>query len=525
MILIWEEYHFGLHSIHLSCIEGCHSLLYRNSVIHLTVGDKDRSIPSLYELMRGVGVVPNGNRIVVPRRSAVIPFREPHLLCHHIHLLLIEYAGVGDKCREGVVVDACKIIDGITAVTCAHSANLANIRLILHSICRSKVILHILAYIVSRYLLAPRLSERGATPSVRQNGDISLRGHQPEVPPCGETLVQGALRASCTHHNCRINLRLIKICRVEEPYQHLLAICGCHPALLYRRSLQLCQNICILRGNLLKLSACYINGNNLRRTQQGGVGCKQGVGIKQREGAKIEPGRIGSNSPYACAIIVICRNRPCSLIALNLAAKLFIYIHNKNGIAAIDSRGKVDFVRLCAPKQTLYIIFIICRELPLLSGCKIHNKEPQLVCLVAIPLHTEPCNIFAVRGEERIGVVSHHSLGYVRSGAICNIVKVNVCVGREGILLPDKLSAGIGYGALIGRPAELLKTAERQGRKFEEVLFAHNILGICKSPLSGGFAELSHISVRNLLHKVVPMAVHKVIYCSCVCLVHIGIDV
>ncbi len=201
------------------------------------------------EFVRGVRVVADSGRVVVPRRSSVVPCRKPHLLGGHVHMFLIEDTGMGDEGVIDIAVHPAEVIDRVASVARPAGRHLPDIWLGLELTRRAEVVLNVKAAVVSGNLLAPFLTERGRSSAVGKDDYIALRAHQPVVPAVGPSLTQRPLRSSETDFYRRPFLRRVKLRREQDPCQHIPSIYGLHRPGLGSVLLELRENMTVLVGD------------------------------------------------------------------------------------------------------------------------------------------------------------------------------------------------------------------------------------------------------------------------------------
>ena len=91
------------------------------------------STPVADELVRRVDVVFAGSGYLeIPGCSAVLPVGEPHFLGHHVHVLLVEDAGVGEEGVEIIGMRSGEVVDGVASEAGSRGAHLAYVGLFLH---------------------------------------------------------------------------------------------------------------------------------------------------------------------------------------------------------------------------------------------------------------------------------------------------------------------------------------------------------------------------------------------------------
>ena len=136
----------------------------------------------------------------------------------------------------------------------------------------------------------------------------------------------------------------------------------------------------------------------------------------------------------------------------------------------------------------------------------------MFVSFITIACHAYPSKHRTVRTPHGISVITALHINY-RSLAGLYIIYIDLCVCRECILLSHKLAARICDELSVRTPVELLKSAERFGRKFEKLTsLAKDICGILRVHLLVSTeAEVGDISVRNLHDSMVPMPVKEVV--------------
>ena len=112
MVLIWIDKKLGWNATHASGIEGAHTLVGIDAIVHLAMDAEDWSIPLIYKLVRTVlvSLLGVGTLILVPVSIIILPVREPSLLGICVHALQVESTIVSEECLETLVVMTGKII-------------------------------------------------------------------------------------------------------------------------------------------------------------------------------------------------------------------------------------------------------------------------------------------------------------------------------------------------------------------------------------------------------------------------------
>ena len=136
---------------------------------------------------------------------------------------------------------------------------LVNVRFLCNIVYSRQIVFHALSGIVSAYLLQPLHSETRKTSAVRSDYNVAVGGHNLEIPPVAPELGNRRLRASLAEQKRRISLCGVEMRRINHPGEHLFAVRGLYPALLYLAQSQLVEDVLVLKAKLGSLSGFDID--------------------------------------------------------------------------------------------------------------------------------------------------------------------------------------------------------------------------------------------------------------------------
>ena len=129
------------------------------------------------------------------------------------------------------------------------------------------------------------MAEAGQTAAVWCHDYVAVGCHDLEVPAVAPELAYGALRAAFAEEQGGVFLVWVEIGRENDPCEHVLAVGGLHPTLLYLAERKLGEDVVVFAGNLCNHGFLHI----LARGDDVDVG---GRGISNRKGSDIPQCRI-----------------------------------------------------------------------------------------------------------------------------------------------------------------------------------------------------------------------------------------
>ena len=195
--------------------------------------------------------------------------------------------------------------------------------------------------------------------------------------------------------------------------------------------------------------------------------------------------------------------------------------------SALPYTQEEDASRVFIPQESVYIGLESLADETFLSGSTVHYTQAVEVCLIAVALHTLPCDVFAVRRILRIGVVARHfglTVGSFRilfakvdEAAFLYIVFIDIRVGRNSICQSRFHTAGESHFIRCGAPRQLLDAAERLhrtfiGKSFKDVFHITDAIAV----------EFGNERMRSGRYPFIPMFVHQIGNDDAGCLGQIG---
>ena len=243
-----------------------------------------------------------------------------------------------------------------------------------------------------------------------------------------------------------------------------------------------------------------VHGHQFRGEVHGGVGGQERAVLQHAKGSvKVEP--------------QVIRRK-----AYNL--RRFRQNHVEHSLQALRQRGKVEGLAVRRPHGAVGIVLkgrchvanvlhygILALPLPFFRIADRCHHEADFVGLIAVAFHGQPGQLAAVRAPDRMRVVAARG-GYLRGLSCERAVDVDAGVGREGVLLPSQLFAGIGNITAVRAPAKVYHVRERAVGQLEEgLILSQDIQALTDNAI----AQRCHKAVRNVRHPVVPVPVHQVL--------------
>ena len=123
-------------------------------------------------------------------------------------------------------------------------------RFFCHFVDGCEVVFHALAAVIAADGFIPLYTEARKTAAVGGYDDIVVGSHNLEIPAIAPELAYGALRTTFTEQEGRVFLIRVKLWRVDNPCQHLFAVCSLHPASFNLTHFQLVVNLLVFEGQL-----------------------------------------------------------------------------------------------------------------------------------------------------------------------------------------------------------------------------------------------------------------------------------
>ena len=243
-----------------------------------------------------------------------------------------------------------------------------------------------------------------------------------------------------------------------------------------------------------------VHGHQLRREIHGSIGGQERSVLQHaKRCVKVEPQVIGRK-------------------AHNL--RRFRKHHVKDTLQALCQRGKIEGLAVRRPHGAVGIVLegrchvanvlhhgILALALPFFRIADRCHHEADFVGLIAVAFHGQPGQLAAVRTPDGMRVVAARG-GYLRGLSRERTVDVDAGVGREGVLLPRQLFAGIGNISAVRAPAKVCHIRERAVGQLEKgLIFSQDIQALTDNAIP----QRCHKAVRNVRHPVVPVPVHQVL--------------
>ena len=294
----------------------------------------------------------------------------------------------------------------------------------------------------------------------------------------------------------------------DDPYLHLLAVRGLHPAVRDVAHSHLVVDVLVLEGDLrlLRLSLLFGGLDDVEVTGDGdALACAE------------ELARVAQQLESHVVVVALGQ-----LLHLTLEVGL---VGVDCGVPAAD---EVEGLGIGVPAVVIDVGVEGLCDIRLLARGQLIDTQAVAVALVAIVLHAEPGHILAVWREARIDVVadvhvallmvdllvaerlgivdlwSHIALGLaeVAVGLGLDVEEEDVGVGGDGVVHAHLLAAGVGDVLGVGAPVKLLDTTKGCQRAL--VGLSLEDIPSCVDALGG---YLCDEGVSNALHIVVPVAV------------------
>ena len=237
MVLVGIDEKFGGNALHAGGIEGSHTLVVVDAVVHLAMDTEDRCVPFIHKAMGrlGVGLAGIGSLVFVPEGVVILPIAKPCLLGVGVHRLKVECTIVRDEALEALVVIAGKPIYAESSKAGAYGSHavLIYIGQVMGSIVDSReIVAHALTSPIATYSLVPFMTESRQSAAVGGNDDISMCCHDLEIPTIAPELAYRTLRSAFAEEKGGILLVGIEVGGKDNPREHLLTVGGFHPSFL-----------------------------------------------------------------------------------------------------------------------------------------------------------------------------------------------------------------------------------------------------------------------------------------------------
>ena len=464
--------------------------------------------------MRGVGVgaLCRGVR-GVPVGASVVVVDEEELFGFAVHRLEVEDAAVGDEGLEPLLVASGQEVDRITAVRGADAphAGLVGPRLARHVVDGREVVADVLPGVVSRDLVEPLLPERRYAAAVRGHDDISLCGHELEVPAVAPAVCHDALGASLAVEQRGILLRGVEVRREDHPREHLLAVGGPHPSLLHLAHADVFVDRAVDCGDLLQGPVGGVHRVELRgRGDRGQLGDDPSAG--HREGVD-------------------------AVVALRENLDLAVHGRHAADLERPLDRGHEPEPVVALPDDVLGVVVEILRQVAHLGRRAVVEEQPRLVRLVAraalreegdLRIVGRPDGILVISREvllqpfDRLSGVEVRGLADVLRGARGDVVDEDVRIGRDGVLRAGQGFARVGQHRPGVVPGDLGHVEVGGQRGVPRRIGAEDV-GAFLHALGPEVAD-EDVQVFTLV-PVVPVAYHQVVVDPGLRLVHVLVDV
>ncbi len=418
--------------------EGLQRLRVGDAEVVFARDDHDGRVPLGHELVGRVGVGALRHGVLrVPVGASVVVVDEEELLRLAVHRLEVEDAAVGDEGLEALLVAAGQIVDRVAAVGGAHAAHALAVdpRLARHVVDGREVVADVLPRVVARDLVEPLLAERGQAAAVGRHDDVALRGHQLEVPAVAPRLRDDALRAALAVEQRGVLLRRVEVGGQDDPYEHLLAVGGRHPALLHLAQPDGVVDPPVDRGELLHRAV-------------GGVDCEELGGHRDAR-------HLGGDAPLG--------HREGVDVVVALGDDLHLAVvkrHAADLVRGLDRRHEPQPL-VALPDDVVGVVVEILRQIAHLGRAAVVDEQPRLVGLVARAALREEGDMAVVGRPDGVLVVADH-LGQIHRGfallrlparerladvlraARGDVVDEDVRVGRHGVGRARERLAGVG---------------------------------------------------------------------------------
>ena len=380
VVLVGEEEELGVESAHSGCGEGAFGLGVFNSEVTLSVDAEDGCVPFIDVEVRRSGehLLHLSFRVFLPRRAAHVPVREPEFFGFDVLLLRVVDAVVGDERLESFVVVSGEPIDAVASETCADGAEAGavNVGFSGEVVDGGKIVLHALTGVVAADFFKPFHAEAGETAAVRGDDDIVVRRHDLEVPAVTPELTDGRLRSSFAEEEGGIFLGGVKVRRIDNPAEFLLAVGGFDPALLDFSPGEVVVEVVVFVGDLFGFSGLFC----FRGEREDFVGSAHAVSLCQKCDA------VGGESDerIVCHVVGEC-------------AVLSFQVGDIDLRFAVPHPGEIEVTGVRCPAELVDSAFEPFGDVGALSCGEVIDAEAETVAFVSVTLHAEPGDEFSVR--------------------------------------------------------------------------------------------------------------------------------
>ena len=480
---------------HLGCVVGGHAFGGDDAEVEFAVDDTDGGVPLVDEEVGRVAVAFLDPGVVpVPVGATEVPVVEPHFLGFEVLLFEVEHAVV---CEEGfetsalVVALDVVVVSGepVDAVAAEGGATGTDAFAVDHGegcspVGGGHVVFHAESAVVAGDLLKPFHAEAGDAATVGGDDEVAGAGHDLEVPAGAPELADGALGTAFAEEERGIGLGGVVVVGVDEPGEHVLAVDGLHVALLDFAHAHLREDVVVEGGELGAL------GEGV-----GGVVAVEGVGVLD--------GLLGSDDGGAVEVdaddVVVAVAELADGLGFAIKAKDLAH-------AAIGDDGE-EFLVVVGPADVADAVVELLGEVDPLAGGEVEDHQAQLVAFVAVAFHAFPSHHGAVVGEDGVLVVAHDAFGEVAGFTGGDVVEVDVAVGGVGVVVAGFFAAGVdNLGAVRVVVVLLGATPGAHGALVGAVDDGDGVVEV-----GGAVLEGNEVDLRNFIHPLVPVAIHKVL--------------
>ena len=260
----------------------------------------------------------------------------------------------------------------------------------------AQIVVHALAGPVATHFLIPFRTKSRQTSAVRGYHYVTVGCHNLEIPAITPELGNRTLWPSLAEKQGGVLLGFIEMGRQDNPYQHLLAIGGFYPALLYLANLQLIEDVLVFIGELgdfRLLLQC--NGVNIVRMAHRMAGYQQFLGIAEQLHATVVIPPIGD------------------LAYLSFQIGL-IYVD-----ASVPTCKEVKCLAVVAPAEFIDIGVERFGDILFFTRGEVIDQQAVAIAFVTVVLHALPCYIFAVGRELGILVVADIEVTILMIDGLC----------------------------------------------------------------------------------------------------------
>ena len=281
-----------------------------------------------------------------------------------------------------------------------------------------EIVAHALSCPVAADCLVPLMAEAGQTAAVWCHDYVAVGCHDLEVPAVAPELAYRALRAAFAEEQGGVFLVWVEIGRENDPCEHVLAVGGLHPTLLYLAERKLGEDVVVFAGNLCYHGFLHI----LARGDDVDVGGRgEALACGEQLLAVVGEGY----AAVVCLVVGNLTNGAFQVYLIHIDASV-PYADEREGLGVGVPAECVDV----GVERGADIVFLACGE--------VVDAKAVEVCLVAVASHRLPCHIASVGRELWVLVVARIVFEVFRS--VHRLVFQCVCSNHFWSLVVGRLA-------------------------------------------------------------------------------------